>query len=73
MRDIGNLFAIGYVGAIVGALVAGQLSDHIGRRSVMAGALAITGMATIAGAAAPTFAVLLAHGKTLTSPSANDA
>src|ERR1700693_5244941 len=57
-RDIGSLFAIGYVGAIVGALVAGQLSDHIGRRLVMAAALAITGIATIAGAGAPTFATL---------------
>jgi AAHS family 4-hydroxybenzoate transporter-like MFS transporter len=60
MRDIGNLFAIGYVGTILGALVAGQLSDHVGRRSVMAAALTISGIATLAGAAAPTFGVLLA-------------
>jgi AAHS family 4-hydroxybenzoate transporter-like MFS transporter len=59
MHDIGNLFAIGYVGAMVGTIVAGQLSDRVGRRPVMALFLTICAAATLACAAAPAFGWLL--------------
>jgi AAHS family 4-hydroxybenzoate transporter-like MFS transporter len=59
MHDIGNLFAIGYVGAMIGTIVAGQLSDQVGRRPVMALFLTICAAATLACAAAPAFGWLL--------------
>lgn len=44
--DIGKLFAIGYLGAIVGAVVMGPLADRIGRKPMLVFALLLAAAAT---------------------------
>jgi MFS transporter, AAHS family, 4-hydroxybenzoate transporter len=56
---IGAFFSIGYGGAFLGSLVAGQLTDRFGRRPVMALFLTVMGLATVSGAMASSLAVLL--------------
>ncbi len=57
--QIGDIFASGYFGAIVGALLMGALADRWGRKRVLAAAMALAGLATLACAAAPDFRTLL--------------
>lgn len=44
--DIGKLFAIGYLGAILGALAMGPLADRIGRKPLLVFALLLAAAAT---------------------------
>ena len=60
IHAIGRLFAIGYFGAIAGALLAGELADYIGRKYVLLVALTFTSAATLACAGATSFHMLLA-------------
>lgn len=57
--DIGRLFAIGYLGAIVGALVMGPLADRVGRRPMLIFALLLAAAATGLCAFVPTPGLLL--------------
>lgn len=59
IHAIGRLFAIGYFGAIAGALLAGELADLLGRKSVLLLALLLTSVATLACAGASSFHALL--------------
>ena len=52
--DIGKLFAVGYLGAIVGALVMGPLADRLGRKPMLVFALLLAAAATGLCALAPT-------------------
>ncbi len=58
--QIGEIFAWSYLGAIVGALLMGALSDRFGRKRVLTAAMALAGLATLACAAAPNLQALLA-------------
>jgi len=58
LHDIGRLFAIGYVGTIVGALIAGSFADRVGRRSVLLVCLSVAGSATLLCAAVTSFEML---------------
>lgn len=44
--DIGRIFAIGYLGAIVGAMLMGPIADRVGRRPMLIVALLIAASAT---------------------------
>lgn len=44
--DIGKLFAIGYLGAAIGAIVIGPLGDRFGRRPMLVGSLLLAALAT---------------------------
>lgn len=57
--DIGKLFAIGYLGAIVGAVVMGPLADRLGRKPMLIFALLLGAVATGACALAAAPGVLL--------------
>jgi MFS transporter, AAHS family, 4-hydroxybenzoate transporter len=59
LRELGNFLAIGYVGALLGSVLGGQLADRFGRRLVMVIFLMICGIATAACAAAPSFGALM--------------
>lgn len=59
LPQIGRIFALGYTGAIVGAVCAGSLADRFGRKSVLYAFLAIAGIATLLSAAAVSFDMLL--------------
>ena len=43
LHDIARLFAMGYVGTIIGALIAGWFADRVGRTMVTSWAMAISG------------------------------
>jgi AAHS family 4-hydroxybenzoate transporter-like MFS transporter len=60
LASLGQLFTFGYLGGVIGAIVAGGLADRFGRRLVLAGALAVTASALIACLLAATFNQLLA-------------
>lgn len=57
--DIGKLFAIGYLGAIVGALAMGPLADRFGRKPLLVFALLLAATATGACAFVPAPGLLL--------------
>jgi len=56
--NIGQLFAAGYFGAIIGALSMGPLSDRVGRKPMLVGALLLATALTFACSFAHTFAQL---------------
>ena len=56
--DIGKLFAICYLGAILGAVSMGPLADRFGRRPMLLWALALAAVATALCAVAPNFPAL---------------
>ena len=58
LHDIAELFAMGYVGTIIGALIAGWFADRIGRRSVLLVCLSVAGSATLLCAAVTSFEML---------------
>lgn len=58
--NIGQLFAAGYLGAIVGAVSMGPLSDRVGRKPMLVGALALATCMTFACAFAGSFEQLAA-------------
>lgn len=57
--DLGKLFAVGYLGAVVGALVIGPLGDRLGRKPVLIGSLLLAAVATGSCAAAGGSAALM--------------
>jgi MFS transporter, AAHS family, 4-hydroxybenzoate transporter len=57
--DMGSIFAIGYVGAIVGAIAVGTLADRIGRKPMLIACLAVAGVATMVCADAKSLATLI--------------
>lgn len=57
--DIGKLFAMGYFGAIVGAVVMGPLADRVGRRPMLILALLLAAAATGLCALVPSPGLLL--------------
>jgi len=60
-QDIGKLFAVCYVGAILGAVAMGPLADRLGRRPMMIVALALATVATALCATASTFEQLMLY------------
>ncbi|CAM8672403.1 MFS transporter [Sphingobium sp.] len=58
--NIGQLFAAGYCGAIVGAVSMGPLSDRYGRKPLLVGALLLAAMMTFACSLAQSFHQLAA-------------
>jgi AAHS family 4-hydroxybenzoate transporter-like MFS transporter len=58
--SMGQIFAAGLAGSMVGGLVLGPLADRIGRRPILTIALALAGGATILCSAATTFGQLAA-------------
>jgi AAHS family 4-hydroxybenzoate transporter-like MFS transporter len=60
LSSLGQLFSFGYIGGVIGAIVAGGLADRFGRRLVLAGALAIAASALIACLVVNSFNELLA-------------
>lgn len=56
--SIGQLFAAGYLGAIVGAVSMGPLSDRVGRKPMLVGALLLASVMTLACAFAGSFGQL---------------
>jgi MFS transporter, AAHS family, 4-hydroxybenzoate transporter len=58
--EIGKLFAVNFVGAVIGGLGFGPLADRFGRRAMLLVSLAITVMFTLLCALAPSPAVLMA-------------
>lgn len=58
--DIGRIFAVGYLGAIIGAVGMGPLADRFGRKPILLAALLLAAAATLSCAAAPSLNVLMA-------------
>jgi AAHS family 4-hydroxybenzoate transporter-like MFS transporter len=58
LHDVARLFAMGYVGTIIGALIAGWFADRVGRRSVLLICLLVAGSATLLCAAVTSFEML---------------
>ncbi len=56
--DMGKIFAIGYVGAIVGAIAVGSLADRVGRKPTLIASLALASVATMVCASATSLAML---------------
>lgn len=56
--DMGKIFGVGYVGAIVGAIAVGSLADRIGRKSMLMASLALASIATLACANAASLSML---------------
>lgn len=44
--DMGRLFAVGYLGAVVGALLIGPIGDRFGRKPMLVGSLLVAALAT---------------------------
>ncbi|MGH6617554.1 MFS transporter [Sphingomonas sp.] len=59
--DIGKLFAVCYVGAILGAVSMGPLADRLGRRPMLISALALAAVATALCATATSFEMLMLY------------
>jgi AAHS family 4-hydroxybenzoate transporter-like MFS transporter len=57
--DIGKIFAVGYVGAIVGAIAMGPMADRVGRKPMLLAALALAAVATALCALATTPEMLM--------------
>lgn len=57
--DIGKIFAIGYLGAILGAISMGPLADRLGRRPMLLAALLLASGATLLSAAATSLGMLM--------------
>ena len=58
--DMGRIFGVGYIGAIVGAIAVGSLADRIGRKSMLMASLALASVATLACANATSLPMLTA-------------
>ncbi len=58
--DLGKLFAIGYLGAVIGSMAMGPLADRIGRKPMLVGAMLLAGIATMACAQAGSLHTLMA-------------
>lgn len=58
--DIGKLFAIGYLGAILGAVSMGPLADRLGRKPMLLSALLLASAATLLSATATSLGMLMA-------------
>lgn len=58
--DIGKIFAIGYLGAILGAVSMGPLADRLGRKPMLLAALLLAAGATLLSAAATSLGMLMA-------------
>src|SRR5882757_10754819 len=58
LHDIARLFAMGYVGTIIGALIAGWFADRVGRKSVLLVCLSVAAGATLLCAAVTAFETL---------------
>ena len=58
--DIGRIFAIGYLGAIVGAVGMGPLADRWGRKRLLVAALLLAAVATLGAATASSLGMMLA-------------
>lgn len=58
--DIGKLFAIGYLGAILGAVSMGPLADRLGRKPMLLAALLLASAATLLSATATSPGMLMA-------------
>src|SRR5437016_1894512 len=56
--DIGKIFGVGYVGAIVGAIAVGSLADWIGRKPMLVASLVLASVATMACANATSLGIL---------------
>jgi MFS transporter, AAHS family, 4-hydroxybenzoate transporter len=56
--DLGKIFAVGYLGAIVGAIAVGSLADRIGRKPMLIASLALASVATMICADATSLALL---------------
>src|SRR6267154_238744 len=56
--DLGKIFAVGYLGAIVGAIAVGSLADRIGRKPMLIASLALASVATMICANATSLATL---------------
>ena len=56
--DLGKIFAVGYLGAIVGAIAVGSLADRIGRKPMLIASLALASVATMVCADATSLALL---------------
>jgi AAHS family 4-hydroxybenzoate transporter-like MFS transporter len=56
--DLGKIFAVGYLGAIVGAIAVGSLADRIGRKPMLIASLALASVATMICADATSLATL---------------
>ena len=56
--DLGKIFAVGYLGAIVGAIAVGSLADRIGRKPMLIASLALASVATMICADAKSLALL---------------
>ncbi len=57
--EIGDIFAVGYLGAIIGAVSMGPLADRYGRKPMLLVAVALAAVATGSCAAAATFSQLV--------------
>ncbi len=59
LPQIGALYSVQAVGALIGAIFLGQLGDRLGRRNVLCGVLVAGGAVLVAGAFIDDYAILL--------------
>ena len=57
---VGMIFSVGYLGAMIGAITMGSLTDRWGRKTLLVTALILAAVATLACATATSFPLLLA-------------